>query len=95
MPDNPHRVSTALGLRYLQSFANMRVTLSYLTQKEQLETQHICVWFYHHGTSRVQRRIRRSQYLFTIFHESKFNANIILVTTSGLVRLLTCEDTSL
>ena len=53
MPNNSRRVSAELGLRYLQSFCNMKETMKYLTDKEQLHTQHISVWFYIYGTGRV------------------------------------------
>ena len=62
-----NRVLKVLGLRYLQSFSAMRVTMRYLTSQEQLETQHICTWFYTNGTSRVQTRISLRRYLFTHF----------------------------
>ena len=53
MADNPQLVPADLGLRLLQSFSAMKATLCYLNIQEQLQTQHICVWFYNYGTSRV------------------------------------------
>ena len=68
MADTSHRVSAVLGLRLLQSFSAMRVTLSYLTPYEQLCSQHFCAWFYMYGTSRVQIKIILNRnYLFTGF----------------------------
>ena len=69
LQNNFFKVPAVLGLRYLQSFAAMKVTLSYLTQKEQLSTQQICIWFYNVGTGRVQTRVsfHLSTCLFTYF----------------------------
>ena len=58
MSSTSQRIPADKGLRYLQSFAAMRVTLGYLTPYEQLVTQLICVWFYKYGTSRVQTNVK-------------------------------------
>ena len=42
-----------LGLRMMQSFSAMRVTMSYLDPLEQLWMQLICKWYYDIGASRV------------------------------------------
>ena len=65
MSNNLHRIQAAIGLRYLQSFSAMRVTMGYLTPYEQHHTQHICIWFYNFGTSRVQTKINLPSFLFT------------------------------
>ena len=71
-----------LGLRVLQSFGAMMVILSFMTPQEQHHTQHICVWFYKLGTSRVQTRIRLrwQKYLFTNFLSGYLEHNIISIT---------------
>ena len=81
-------VPAALGLSYLQSLCAMRVTMGFLSAQEQLRTQHICPWFYKYGTSRVQTRIRLCKILFTLKSH-----NLISVTPSGKVTMLTCNDT--
>ena len=46
------------GLRVMQSFCIMRVTMSYMGSLEQLWMQHICKWYYATGAGRVQTSIR-------------------------------------
>ena len=42
-----------LGQYYLQSLGIMKVTMAYLTPLQQHHMQHLCFWFYKHGTGRV------------------------------------------
>ena len=98
MSKNPHRVPVVLGLRYLQSLGCMKGTIKYLADQEQMETQYICVWFYKYGTGRFQTKINLGFRLFTYHtatHESHLQSNIIKVTFSGVVQLLTCDDSSI
>ena len=88
-------MSAALGLRYLQSFGAMRFTMGYMTPREQLETQQICVWFYKHGSGRVQTSIILVRGFFTYYRGGVLDANVLSVSFSGHVRLLTCDDSDI
>ena len=94
MCDNPQPVRPELGLRVLKSWS-MMVTMAYMTLQEQLQTQHICVWFYEYGTSRVQIRIplRWQQCFFSFTHfDHNLKDTILCVTVSEKVtRLLTSD----
>ena len=61
----------------------MRVTMGYMTQQEQLETQHYCVWFYKQGTGRVQTTISLASFFFTSLHYGILDFNVISVALSG------------
>ena len=96
MSDRPNQVSAPLGLRYIQSLGVMKVTMRYITPKEQLETQHYCVWFYKHGAGRVQTSINLAPpCFFTDFSGGILDANVISVALSGQVIRLTCDDSSI
>ena len=82
-----------LGLRMLKSWS-MTVTLSFMTQAEQIQTQQICVWFYTYGTSRAQMRFRLRFYYFIKSKGGDLDAELISLTPSGkVVELMTCDDT--
>ena len=57
MSKSPRYVPRDLGIRIIKSWS-MLVTMSYMSAYEQLTTQHLCLWFYKYGTSRVQITIR-------------------------------------
>ena len=93
--DNPRRIPPKLGLQVLKSWV-MFVTLNYLSPYEQLRMQQINLWFYKHGSSRVQTKIILMQrYLFTHFYARKLYPYVISVTNSGVVTKLSCDDSSI
>ena len=75
----------------------MKVTMSYMTPHEQHRTQHINLWFYDHGTGRVQVRISNFARLtlFTDFDDGVIKGNIISISVSGRISRLTCDDSSI
>ena len=74
---------------------SMLVVMSYLPPLEQTKTQHICVWFYNHGTSRVQTKItlRWPNHLWTFYFSSELNATIVAANSnySGQVTRFTTD----
>ena len=74
---------------------SMLVVMSYLQPLEQTKTQHICVWFYNHGTSRVQTKItlRWPNHLWTFYFSSELNATIVAANSnySGQVTRFTTD----
>ena len=95
MGKNPTRLPPKVGLCYLKCFGAMQMTMNFMTAHEQHHTQHICVWFYKHGTSRVQTRIRMQFTLFTKFFSASDDVpenKLFSVSASGAVTNLICED---
>lgn len=68
----------------MKSFGAMTVAMKFLTDKEQLQTQIICVWFYNHGTGRVQTKIRLDCLLFTNYADDYFRSNIVKITNNSV-----------
>ena len=81
MVESPHIISADLGLRLLQSFGSMRVTMGFLEPLEQIWMQLICKWFYIYGVSRVQTRISLGKKFF--FPLDSSSGRVISVTSSG------------
>ena len=95
MYDNPRRAPPKLGPQVLKSWV-MFVILGYLSPYEQLRMQQINLWFYQHGSRRIQTKISlKLPYLFTHPKAKKLLPYVIASTKSGVVRKLKCDDSSI